>query len=131
MWTRVVVDLQPIVRLFSDLIQIFKYLHIEHGFAISSVESFDEAVLHWFSLLDKFQFDTVFFCPFGNRNAGEFRSVVKSQAQQKSTPFGDLIENSDDSSRSQTQINLDLQSLSIKIIDQIECPKSSAVPKRV
>ena len=55
MWSLLVVFLDPLLGLLSDFVQTLKDVHIEHGFAVAPIESFDEAVLHRPSWFDEFE----------------------------------------------------------------------------
>ena len=51
MWSFFVVPLEPLFRLFTDLVQALNHEHIEQRFPVAAIESFDEAILHrlaWF-----------------------------------------------------------------------------------
>src|SRR5687767_16033846 len=58
-----VVFLQPLFSLLFDLVQGLKHEHVEHRFAIATVESFNEAVLHRPTWLDELELHVVLFGP--------------------------------------------------------------------
>ncbi len=61
----------------SHLVQTFKGIHIEHGFAVRAVKAFDKAVLHWLAGLYEFELDAVLFGPFGDRDGREFGAIIE------------------------------------------------------
>ena len=58
-----VVDPDPFVGNFTDLIQVFKQIGIQYLMPIGSVEPFDKGVLAWFARLDVTQLDAFVLAP--------------------------------------------------------------------
>lgn len=96
MRTTAVVEIDPLDRQISYLVQTFKDVHIEDRLTICPVKSFDVAVLHRTSRFDEFEFDLVLFGPVGDGYRRELRPVVEADPLRQASRFGDLVEHSDD-----------------------------------
>ena len=69
-----VVNRDPVVSYFPDLIQVFKEVSIEHLMPIGAVKALDKSVLARFSGLDVLEGNTSFepFQSFGYLTIGQF-----------------------------------------------------------
>ena len=126
-----IINAEPFLRLFSDIFQRFKNIHIQNRFPVTPVKAFDKTILHRAARFNKFKFDTVFLRPISNRQSRQFRSVIKSDAIGKPTPNGNLIQNANYSICGNAGVNLDCQRFTIEIIDHVKGAKTSPVPQSI
>src|SRR5688500_18606594 len=68
MWSFFVVLHEPLLSLLSDFIQTLKHKHIEHRFAIATIEALDKTILHGPSWSDELERHTMLLSPFRQRH---------------------------------------------------------------
>ena len=73
-----VVDRDPVVSYFSDLIQIFKEVSIEHLMPIGAVKALDKSVLARLAGADITQLDTFALAPFSRYLTAYFRAAIRA-----------------------------------------------------
>ena len=81
MWSLIVVFLDPRFGLFPHLVQSLKHIHVEHCLAIAAIESFNEAVLHWFAWFDELECHAMFLGPFSQSDRHQFGTIVPAKVR--------------------------------------------------
>src|SRR5687768_2192826 len=81
MWSFFVVLLEPLLSLLSDFLQTLKHKHIEHRFAIATIEALDETILHGPAWFDELERHTMLLSPFRQRHRDQLWSIVQSQLE--------------------------------------------------
>ncbi len=122
-----VVEIDPLGRQFSHLVQTFKDIHIEDRLSICSVKALDVAVLHRASGFDERELDLVLLGPVRDGYRSELRPVVESDPLRQASRFGEPVEHSDDPSASEIEIDLDRQYLASEVVDHVEGAKPASV----
>ena len=107
MWDVLVVGPEPEFGGSPDLSQGSKDVHIRHAAAVTPIEPFDEAVLHWLAGLDAAELDAVRISTFRQGDGDLFGPVVQTQLPGITAPRRDPVEHPDHSRRGRVQIDLD------------------------
>jgi hypothetical protein len=71
-----VIDRDPFVGDFSNLIQVFKQIGIQDLLPIGSVEPFDKGVLAGFTGLDVSQLNAFVLAPLKQRCIAQLRTII-------------------------------------------------------
>ena len=122
---------KPDIGVLPDLSQGAEDVHIQHTAAVTPVEPFDEAVLHWLAGLDEAELDTMCLGPLGQRDCHELRAIIETQLLRIAPPGRDPVQHPDHARRGQVQIDLNGERLPAEVIDHVEGPEASAIPQSV
>ena len=101
-----VVASDPLSRHATDLAESFKDVAVEHLLSVSSVEAFDETVLHGATGLDEEPLDAVPPRPLLKLLADQFRAVVHAQSTRLATDLDELIQRTHDAFSGQVGISM-------------------------
>jgi len=97
----------------------------------SAVVTLDAGVLLRLSGLDVKDGNPLFLSPFHQLSADVFRPVVGSCRAGFAAPFDDAVKASDHAFRWQRKIDLDAQTLAVKIVQHVQEPKRPTVPEAI
>lgn len=126
-----VVFIQPALRYFPCFIQCSEQIKIQYFGPVRSVKPFDKCVLRRLTWLDKLQHYAMLLSPLCQSQRYQFRAVIHPHFQRISTVCHYFVQNPNNALCRDIQVNFDGESLAVKIIDDVESPKTSAACQRV
>src|SRR5437870_798842 len=128
MWPLFVVLTQPRFSLLTNFVQALKNEHVEHRFAVTAIEPFDETVLHRLAWFDELQSHAVLLGPLSQRQRDELGTIIQSELERVAADSGYLVKLAHDPCGRQVEVNDDRQRFAIEVIDYIEGAETRPIP---
>ena len=115
-----IVVLSPLVGEDPYLAQRIEQVGIEHLLTIASVETLDQAVLHWLSWLTVFNLYMILFAPYLEIGRSEFRSVIYPYCFRSAPKSDQPIKFTYESSRPDRYIDHVPKSFPVEVIHYVQ-----------
>src|SRR5690606_36176443 len=122
-----VVIVHPDMRLLPYLVYIFKDIFVQHPSSVTPIEPFHKRILRGFPRLYVLELDIVHHAPFRGDPGYKFRPVFHPYLFWLALFVDKVVEYPDHAVARQGEVNLNMECLSVKIINYIKCPKASFV----
>src|SRR4030095_9031078 len=113
MRTDLVVARDPVSSHTAHFAERFEDVTVEHLLSVSTVEAFDQTVLHRSTGLDEATFDAVTTSPLFEFVADQFGTIVDTQPNGFATHLDEFIERANDATCRQTRVDLDAQDFAV------------------
>ncbi len=122
----IIVFHQPVARQIPDLLQIPERIHIQNILAKAAVKTLDKTVLLRLARLDPPMANPVRTAKPPEGPAGKLRPVVTANVSRETAFSSNDLKAANNPGRRQARIDLNRQSLTVKIVDHIKCPEGSS-----